>query len=324
MNKSKGSKLFKLKTWLQLSEATKYLSIVFGEDVIEADILRWTLDGRLKLSVYFQSTVYAVKGSLMKNTGILELLPENEPINDTLLKLNELLCKSSSKYIFEENESGNIFPIKNDIFNLPMVGSEWDDIQLKWKDLIGGPNETYHTLEETLVEDSDGNIYALKEFFSEEDHFITPPILTDKEFIVEFEKEWFEKTQPQRNYNNYYPAILLPPDSVLVVRTEALREFELLIADDDEVEKNPVTFTKTQQPNNQDINDRSNLSNKLQLLITASELFWKNADLKDRTKHATNDEVSEWLVEKGLTKRLGDTGATIIRPEGAGTGRKSQ
>ncbi|MFH0783213.1 MAG: hypothetical protein V2B20_14865 [Pseudomonadota bacterium] len=47
------SKLFKFKEWQTLSEATKYLSTLFGEEIVEADVLRFALDGHLKLSVYF-------------------------------------------------------------------------------------------------------------------------------------------------------------------------------------------------------------------------------------------------------------------------------
>jgi len=54
------SKLFKLKEWLTLADAARHLSIVFGEDVSEADLLQLALDRRLDLSVYFPSYEPAV------------------------------------------------------------------------------------------------------------------------------------------------------------------------------------------------------------------------------------------------------------------------
>ena len=45
------SKLFKLKEWLTVSEAAKHLSVLFGEEVAESDLLRLGLDGNLDLSV---------------------------------------------------------------------------------------------------------------------------------------------------------------------------------------------------------------------------------------------------------------------------------
>ncbi len=46
-------KLFNLKEWLTVADAARHLSVVFGEDVTEADVLRLALDRRLRLSVNF-------------------------------------------------------------------------------------------------------------------------------------------------------------------------------------------------------------------------------------------------------------------------------
>ena len=40
-------KLFNLKEWLRVAGAARQLTIVFGEDVTEADVLRRALDERL-------------------------------------------------------------------------------------------------------------------------------------------------------------------------------------------------------------------------------------------------------------------------------------
>ena len=53
------AKLFNLKKWLSISETAQHLSIVFGEKVSEADVLRLALDKRLQLSVYFVNGVLA-------------------------------------------------------------------------------------------------------------------------------------------------------------------------------------------------------------------------------------------------------------------------
>ncbi|SFU32451.1 hypothetical protein SAMN05216417_101233 [Nitrosospira multiformis] len=45
------SKLLKLKKWLTISDAVRYLEIVLGEEISEADVLRFALDGHLTLSV---------------------------------------------------------------------------------------------------------------------------------------------------------------------------------------------------------------------------------------------------------------------------------
>ncbi len=56
------SKLFKLKKWLTIPETAKHLSIMFGEEVQEADVLRLGLDRHLKLSVNFVNHAHAKRG----------------------------------------------------------------------------------------------------------------------------------------------------------------------------------------------------------------------------------------------------------------------
>jgi hypothetical protein len=58
-------KLFNLKEWLTVADAARHLSIAFGEDVTEADVLRLALDGRLRLSVYFVNHVKARCGNVV-------------------------------------------------------------------------------------------------------------------------------------------------------------------------------------------------------------------------------------------------------------------
>ncbi len=62
-NQSLGkSKLFRLKKWLTILETANHLSIMFGEEVKEADVLRLVLDGHLKLSVNFVNYAHAKCG----------------------------------------------------------------------------------------------------------------------------------------------------------------------------------------------------------------------------------------------------------------------
>ena len=56
------SMLFKLKEWLTLKDTAQYLSVLFKEDVSEADVLRLGLDGCLKLSVNFVNLSFAKCG----------------------------------------------------------------------------------------------------------------------------------------------------------------------------------------------------------------------------------------------------------------------
>jgi len=58
-------KLFSLKKWLTLDEAARHLTIVLGEDVCVADVLRLVLDRHLKLSVYFVNHAVAKRGHIV-------------------------------------------------------------------------------------------------------------------------------------------------------------------------------------------------------------------------------------------------------------------
>lgn len=61
--RSVKSKLFNLKEWLTIPETAKHLSIIFGEEVNEADVLRLGLDRHLKLSVNFVNHAHAKRGN---------------------------------------------------------------------------------------------------------------------------------------------------------------------------------------------------------------------------------------------------------------------
>jgi hypothetical protein len=82
------SKLFRLREWLTLPEAARYLSGALSEQVGEADVLRHGLDGQLKLSVFFRGkvTVCTVGSELMSDYGPLptELLALASQSQETL------------------------------------------------------------------------------------------------------------------------------------------------------------------------------------------------------------------------------------------------
>jgi hypothetical protein len=61
-------KLYNLTEWLTVAEAAAHLTIVFGEEVTEADVLRLALDGRLRLSIYFVNPIDARPGAYISET----------------------------------------------------------------------------------------------------------------------------------------------------------------------------------------------------------------------------------------------------------------
>ena len=78
-------KLLKLRSWLTLDEAAESLSVLFGEAVSRAELLRLALDGEFTLSVRFLNAVYAKGGPLISSDNVRRIaipgLKEGETIH---------------------------------------------------------------------------------------------------------------------------------------------------------------------------------------------------------------------------------------------------
>jgi hypothetical protein len=223
-------RLFNLKEWLTVADAARHLSIVFGEDMTEADVLRLALDGRLRLSVYFVNHAEARCG---------KVIPWEEtdwwlaPVDGFLITKSAGQATTGEyrrwpqklEALFNEIpdvERENYCPMMRDlnigserflrlsddvtiltgVWDLPMIGNEQLDIEHKYQSLTGGPAVTLQGLDGAFVEGRDGQVCQLQERFE-------------------------QRARPAKK--SYYPAGGLPEDAVIVVRTEALREFEQLV-----------------------------------------------------------------------------------------------
>lgn len=62
----------------------------------------------------------------------------------------------------------------------------------------------------------------------------------------------------------------------------------------------------------------------MRLILQASREFWSTPDPEEPTTHPPKKDVVEWLKEKGMTGRLADAMATIIRPDWAHAGRRKK
>lgn len=155
-----------------------------------------------------------------------------------------------------ENEHVGSIP---GVWDLPMIGGERLDVEHKWQQLTGGPAVTLQNLEGAFVEGSDGVMCRLQESFDQNEYEAGSLAQLDelkrivasnnisKEKIEELlarhqedRKKYLEKKNSRPHQEDYYPAGGLPRDSVLVVRTEALREFEQLILGNEIEKKTPT------------------------------------------------------------------------------------
>ncbi|PTQ68367.1 hypothetical protein C8R26_13812 [Nitrosomonas oligotropha] len=139
------------------------------------------------------------------------------------------------------------------IWDLPLIGAEELDIEHRYQILTGGPAVTLQGVNGCFVQSDAEEMFQLQECFDDNKYQLGSLAALEelKERIVieniekneaetlleqhkEARKKYLESKENQPKLSNYYPAGGLPQDSVLVVRTAALREFEQKIADEDD------------------------------------------------------------------------------------------
>jgi hypothetical protein len=210
-------KLFKLKQWLTVAEAARHLSTIFSEDVSEADVLRFALDGHLTLSVYF---VNHARGRCGRGPAV--------PIPDAKWRFIQMSdggwVHSLDGVAIEQNgviEYAEQITILDGIWDLTMLGSERLDVEHQYQILTRGPAVDLHVLGSPIVSRDDGTYCQVQELHS------------NKEFVI----------PESLNYNhiyNYRPAARLPTDGVLVVRTSALHDLERRLSEPDHKLEKPL------------------------------------------------------------------------------------
>jgi hypothetical protein len=191
-------KLVQLKKWLTISEAARHLSILFGEDVSEADVLRLALDGELKLSVYFLHGADARCGPLVplanaKRHAVQSENGEWKDLDGTRVTTNLVL------------EYASQIASVDGVWDLSMLGLERLEIERRYHNLTGGPEVSLASLVGPIVHRDEGTYCELID--------------------VEFGHENNES-------RSFLPAFGgLPEQSVLVVCTSALQEFEARLSE---------------------------------------------------------------------------------------------
>lgn len=283
------NKLFKLKKWLTVPETAKHLSGILEEKVVEADVLRLALDRHLRLSVNL------VNGSVAKSGRIIPIhaarkVPSIDPSCDQMIVLG---IQVSPDEIFDLDK--DVVEISG-VWDLPMLGGEEIYVEHKYQKATKGPAVTATDLNGVFLRNQREVLVQLQADWADD--------------------RWFKDRAKGKGLNDperYFPASTLPKDAVLVVRTEALREFETSIGTDPANPEQPMSMAS-----------HNHVSSKLATLNQAAVRFWANADRDDRGTHHKNSDVEKWLVERGYSASLADKAATIIRPEWAPTGRKPE
>jgi len=247
-------KLLKLKEWLTIPDAAKHLSIVFDEDVSEADVLRLALDGKLQLSVHFVNQATARRGKTVPLSEAekvpapsISLHKDGKPREpyEVILGLKFSLMhpdgQIEEKVVQFDEEIVSI----DGIWDLQMQGNARLDVEHKYQMLTTDIKVTDVNLDGTYVCDLDGELWELQSSF-DENEFQEGSLAQLEKLKAKIASENIEKSEAERLLNRhkeerknflkkeksqprskrYYPAGGLPNDSVLVVRTSALRNLE--------------------------------------------------------------------------------------------------
>lgn len=219
------NKLFKFKEWLTIPEAAKQLSNVLEDDnVSEADILELGLNRHLKISLHIPHHAYACRGkrlplslatkvdfSLFKEIMLSKRSPEEAIEHEP--KIPEWIYTGIRTGEDEVVEFDRKIESISGTWDLLMWGGERLYVEkmfyaLKsdtYLDLMNIDGSFLQTYDEEVV-------FSLQEYYGD---------------FSDYPKE--DLINPRSHPNNYCPMDGIPPDSFLVVRTDALRDFELKI-----------------------------------------------------------------------------------------------
>ncbi len=315
MTNSSPSKLFKLKKWLTLSEASSHLTGVCGEEVTEADILLLALERHLTISVNFvnhayvkpQKVVYFDEEELI-NSVKQGIYPPEFKFSDMPFSKEKLMLATridEGKFLTREADN-DILEIEG-VWDLPMIGGETVYVQSKYHELTGGPSVDLISIDGCFVARNEDNICVLQDSFNNyyDDYYgyrAQWQVQVDKLRRLELSKInnprkekilLLRKMKAHKNYQiladwnkrgNYFEAGNLPEDSILVVRTDALRAFEQLIANNEQ-ERNTITCST---PNTSDLSETER--NTMLKLIIGMAIHAYSYDPKSNKNTATGDK----------------------------------
>jgi hypothetical protein len=240
------NKLFKFKEWLTVAQAAQRLSTICLEDVTEADVLRLALDGRLQLSVRFVNFAMARIGKITPIADVeYEVGPSPDGTETDRLYGWPVLYNSDGLAVSVVKLDAAVIRLTG-VHDLPMIGNERLDIENAYQNLTGGPAFTMYGLDGTFVKRSDAPLMQLQENFDDIEVKIIG-VAEREDLLDQYEKnrKIFQQKVDQKNkIDNYYPAGSLPRDSELVVRTDALQEFEQLINGETVKSGKPLSTTE--------------------------------------------------------------------------------
>lgn len=210
-------KLLSLKKWITVAAAARRLAVVCGDDVSESDVLELALEGKLTLSVRFGGGAYAKPCARISGDALAKL--KNGPGG----LANVILLDGSQALSVVDR----IVQLTSDPYDLPMIGNEKFYVEKVCRSLMGAAPPGLATHNGVLVMSHDGSR-----------HF--------QLLRVQGERALGREIYYPANMKDaiYYASSTLPVDADLVVRVDALSEFERSIDDATVEDEKPISPTE--------------------------------------------------------------------------------
>jgi hypothetical protein len=214
-------KLLNLKQWLTVPDAARHLSILFGEEVTEADVLRLALDRQLRLSVYFVNGARGRCGPAVPAEDAKRTIREEDP-EDWQHLTNGQSAGEGEGQVFSlwlhgmRLGDGRVLEydqktvLLDGVWDLTMLGHERLEVEQRYQFLTGGP--------EVDMSFRDGPL--------------------DRPIVSREDRTYCQIHEPY--FGDQQPTDALPTDSVLVVRTSALHDLEIQLAEPDQKAEKPL------------------------------------------------------------------------------------
>lgn len=255
-----------LDEWMTLSDAAQYLSPILGKEVDTARVLKYVLNGQLKLSVNLLFGSPA-KRCLFNIVELIEFLGTSHEPNGVWEKLK-----------FEDKA----FHLEEGIYGLPMIGAGKSVVINEWQKLSGVPLHERVPLIGTVLEGKNGQLYFPLTLSFDNHQFDSKTPSIDSNHISLDSLDIKDILNSVDIDGHLVQLNGLPNDSVLVVRTSDFRKLEENLAGEEKVMENgektekPTVETSTAKVLDPDHSWRSET---LALAISAWEALY--ADRKD-------------------------------------------
>lgn len=237
------SKLFKLKEWLTIREAANHLSGVLQENLTENEVLGLGISKHLRLSVHFPYHMPVRKGKIkpvdaarkfklsdLDIVGIKEFINTINP--DAIIPYDEKRLHDDI-YLGARIGYDEILDFEEKITTIKGTFDLLNWIGLKPQECLSFSKNAQSLLSITLKEGICVQSVENEEIYQLQDHY---------ECEIGSPKEVLEKDD--LNVDNYCPMIGLPQNSILVIRTAAVREFEQSLQDETEASQNQQKLFK--------------------------------------------------------------------------------